>query len=60
MPKTTEQAKPAPTEQALSMALNMAVTAGEHLRKYLPDDELLSDADKMAIALLEEAKRRAG
>ncbi len=48
-----EQSIPATPEQAL----NMAVCAAEHLRKYLPNDEQLTESDKMAIALLENAKR---
>ena len=48
-----EQSIPTTPEQAL----NMAVCAAEHLRKYLPNDEQLSESDKMAIALLETAKR---
>lgn len=56
MINTKEQDKPATPEQALSMAVN----AAEHLRKYLPSDDQLSDADKMAIVLLEKAKRFAG
>lgn len=53
---TKEQDKPATPEQAL----NMAISAGEHLRKHLPNDDQLSEADKLAIALLEKAKRFAG
>ena len=40
-------------EQALNMALNVA----EHLRKHLPDDGHLSDADKLALAMLENVKQ---
>lgn len=38
-------------------ALNLAINAAEHLRKYLPDDEKLAEADNIAIALLERAKQ---
>lgn len=52
-----ERAAALPTRITPEQALNMAINAGEHLRKYLPNDEFLTEADRMAVVLLEKAKR---
>lgn len=45
------------SEMTLEQALNMALNVAEHLRKYLPNDDHLSDADKLALVMLENVKQ---
>lgn len=45
-------------ETRLSNALSKALLAFEHVRKYLPNDDKLSDADKMAIRMAESARKQ--
>lgn len=55
MPKTTTSTESRNTR--LSNALQKALLAFEHVRKYLPPDEMLTDADKLAIRMAESAQK---